>query len=676
MKSHAQAKAGEATVDVGSIVSVGLADTYRRTLAEATNVSYRWYTTDSEISVVTYSKTYAEVKGLKPTSSARVYFTASYYIDGWYRTMDFYYTITVESSTIYVSSIYITPSELSMTEGETKSLSASVYPTNATYRSVKWETSNYSVASVSSTGIVTGNSQGVAYITCSAKDGSGVYKTCKVTVNSSEPTSFSAYTAEGVLVNYKNIGNKTCEIYGDSFTPAIASNTQSSVTIPSSVNGYKVVSISDYAFYNCSGLTSVTIPSSVTTIGCSTFSGCKSLTNITIPNSVTSIRKYAFYHCSGLTSVTIPSSVTSIGNSAFDGCKGLTSITIPNSVTSIDIDAFHGCSSLTSITIPNSVTTIGDEAFSGCKGLTSIKVDAKNSKYDSRENCNAIIETSTNTLIAGCKNTIIPNSVTTIGETAFFGCSGLTSINIPSSVTSIGDYAFWYCSGLTSINIPSSVTSIGNSAFDNCSGLTGIKVDAGNSKYDSRDNCNAIIETSSNTLIAGCKNTIIPEDIKSIGNSAFDGCSGLTSISIPSSVTSIGNAAFYYCEGLTSITIPSSVTNIGNMAFGGCSGLKSIYSYITSPTSSTGSNFNSSHYTNATLYVPKGTKTLYQNTDGWKKFQNIVEFDASAVQKVSGEETEAKVTGYYFIDGKRLSQPQKGLNIIRMSDGTTRKVVK
>ena len=138
-------------------------------------------------------------------------------------------------------------------------------------------------------------------------------------------------------------------------------------------------------------------------------------------------------------------SVTSIGEGAFAACSGLTSVTIPNSVTSIGTEAFHGCSSLTSVTIPNSVTSIGTLVFFECSGLTSLKVESGNTVYDSRDNCNAIIESSTNTLIYGCKNTTIPNSVTSIGTEAFAYCSGLTSVTIPNSVTSIYDYAFWEC---------------------------------------------------------------------------------------------------------------------------------------------------------------------------------------------------------------------------------------
>ena len=217
--------------------------------------------------------------------------------------------------------------------------------------------------------------------------------------------------------------------------------------------GNSVTSIGDWAFYDCSGLTSVTIGNSVTSIGEYAFYGCSGLTSVTIGNSVTSIGFRAFSVCSGLTSITIPNSVTSIGGFAFETCSGLTSVTIGNSVTSIEYYAFYGCYSLTSITIPNSVTSIGELAFSRCSGLTSIVVEEGNTMYDSRENCNAIIETATNTLIAGCQNTIIPNSVTSIGGGAFYWCSGLTSITIPNSVTSIGEYAFQDCSSLAVVNV-------------------------------------------------------------------------------------------------------------------------------------------------------------------------------------------------------------------------------
>ena len=200
----------------------------------------------------------------------------------------------------------------------------------------------------------------------------------------------------------------------------------------------------------------------------------KNPVHVIVDEGVTNIEDNAFSECSSLSSIDIPESVTSIGDSAFYGCSSLTSIEIPESVTSILEWAFQNCSNLTSIEIPGSVTSIGDGAFFGCDSLTSIKVTGNNQIYDSRNDCNAIIETETNTLIIGCKNTKIPKSVTNIGRYAFGGCSNLTNIEIPGSVTSIGEGAFYSCSSLTSIEIPESVTGIGEIAFYGCNSLTSI----------------------------------------------------------------------------------------------------------------------------------------------------------------------------------------------------------
>ena len=316
-----------------------------------------------------------------------------------------------------------------------------------------------------------------------------------------------------------------------------------------------VTSIGDRAFYSCNGATSITIPASVTSIGDHAFFNCTGLTSIEIPSSVTSIGTCAFSSCEGLTTVTFDgtSTLTTIGQYAFQNCSNLTSITIPASVTTIGGEAFKG-SGLTSITIPASATSIAWGVFAGCTNLATMTVDAGNPKYDSRNSCNAIIETSTNTLIAGCKNTIIPDDVTTISFYAFEDCTGLTSIEIPASVTEIRDLAFAGCSNLATMT-----------------------VDAGNPKYDSRNSCNAIIETSSNTLIAGCKNSTIPSSVTTIGGHAFFNCTGLTSIEIPSSVTSIGYEAFAGCSGLTSVTVYAPSCTLGNGAFRDCENLANIY---------------------------------------------------------------------------------------------------
>ena len=238
-----------------------------------------------------------------------------------------------------------------------------------------------------------------------------------------------------------------------------------SVTIPDSVTSF-----GRSAFFHCSGLTSVMIGNSVTSIGESAFSGCSGLASVTIPDSVTSIGLYAFAGCSGLTSVTIGNGVTSIGSLAFSDCYGLESVTIPDSVTSIEFSAFSGCSGLTSVTIPDSVTSIGMLAFRFCSGLMSFTVGSGNANYSSANGL--LLSKDGKTLILGVNGDVtIPDSVTSIEDDAFSGCSGLTSVMIPDSVTSVGGSAFSYCGGLTSVTIPNSVTSIGDWAFRNCSGL-------------------------------------------------------------------------------------------------------------------------------------------------------------------------------------------------------------
>ncbi|MCR4663903.1 MAG: leucine-rich repeat domain-containing protein [Paludibacteraceae bacterium] len=415
--------------------------------------------------------------------------------------------------------------------------------------------------------------------------GNGAFNACsgltKVSLNSNFIAS-KTYTSKSYKLNISSIfGSQIKEyIIGDDVTSigdwafAVGTNL-TSVTI-----GESVTSIGKWAFASCTNLTSVTIGESVTSIGECAFLQCEKLTSVIwnakncsdfsandnpfiyydehtyyfdIRAQITSfvfgneVEHIPAYLCSGmlgLSNITIPNSVTSIGSGAFDGCNSLTSVhisdiaawckitfgsnplsyahnlylngtlvtdlVIPNSVTSIGNSAFNGCTGLTSLTIGESVTSIGDGAFSGCSGLTSIE---------------------------------IPNSVSTIGNSAFSGCSSLTSVTIPNSVTTIGDYAFNGCSGLTSITIPNSVTSIGKSAFNGCSSLTSVT---------------------------------IPNSVTTIGGGAFYSCSSLTSVTIPNSVTSIGGSAFRDCNSLTSVTIGNSVTSIGNSAFNGCTGVTSV----------------------------------------------------------------------------------------------------
>ena len=493
-----------------------------------------------------------------------------------------------------------------------------------------------------------------------------------------------------------------------------------SMTIPSSVT-----EIGGCAFYGCSGLTSITIPSGVTSIDYQTFYGCSGLTSLTIPSSVTSIGDEAFRGCSGLTSLTLPSSVTSIGESAFRDCSGLTSLTIPSGVTEIGESAFRGCSGLTSLTIPSSVTSIGRYAFYGCSGLTSIYAclekipklgsyvftgcDAKNcilyvptgtyddywvSDFGYFENIvdginkDGLLTTQvtikldeagtlpdrisaneknliTNLKIVGKINgtdlkfiremagrdyygkktdgklSILDLSEAKIveGGSAYFSYNGFCQYTYNDM---LGYYAFYGCSGLTSLTIPSGFTSINNYTFEGCSGLTSLT---------------------------------IPSGVTSIGNYAFEGCSGLTSLTIPSGVTSIGTYAFTGCSGLTSLTIPSGVTSIGYYAFEGCSGLTSIYVYMKNlPEFGYRYNvFNGCDAKNCTVYVPKGTIDAYKSSE-FGYFEKIVEFDATGIDKVTTS-TNAKEVSRYSANGQRLSAPAKGLNIVKYSDGSVKKVV-
>ena len=456
---------------------------------------------------------------------------------------------------------------------------------------------------------------------------------------------------------------------------------EASVTIPNSVT-----EIGECAFDGCKDLTSVIIPSSVTKIGYWSFRNCSSLTEITIPNSVTSIGFDAFLNCSNLTEITISNSMTEIGSGAFDGTawyknqpdgvvyvgkivykyKGTmpenTTISIKEGTIAINSYAFSSCSNLIGVTIPKSMTQIRYGAFYSCSGLTSLIVENGNTKFDSRDNCNAIIETATNTLIEGCKNTVIPNSVTCIGSSAFN-----------------------YCSGLTSVTIPNSVTNIENGAFYGCSNLTSIIVESGNKTYDSRDNCNAIIETASNTLLFGCNNTVIPNSVTSIGEDSFRGFSGLTELTIPNSVTLIGNGAFYDCNNLTKVTIPNSVTSIEEWAFGYCSNLTKVtignsvesvgekaFYYCSSLESvtckaisvpTTGSDaFSRVPQSSATLYVPASALEDYKTTTPWSGFGTIEAIPDGGLRGDANGDGEIGMPDVMFIVNYILGTPDASFN--------------
>lgn len=573
---------------------------------------------------------------------------------------------------------------------------------------------------------------------------------------------------DGIYYNF-NSDDKTAEV-------TFRSNTYRSysgdVVIPSSVTysdvTYRVTSIGYNAFRESNNLTSVTIPNSITSIGASAFSSCTSLASIEIPSSVTSIGDYSFHNTAwynnqpdGLiyigksaykykgtmpenTSIVIKEGTKEIVGGAFQDCAGLISVMIPNGVTRIGNRAFYGCFNLPSIEIPSSVTSIDKEAFIGCAYLTSIKVADGNTVYDSRGNCNALIETASNTLIAGCENTVIPDgiqsindcafmycvrlasinipsSVTSIGKEAFFYCIGLTSIDLPNSVTYVGKDAFeetpWYknlpdgllyigkvaykyigtmpektnlklkenttyianaafsdCTGMTSVTIPNSVTSIEYGAFSGCSGLASIKVEEGNTVYDSRNNCNAIIETASDKLVLGCKNTKIPNGLKVIGIYSFKGCTGLVSVEVPEGVLYL-EAAFQDCTNLTTVYLPQSLERMGDYVFKGCMAIKDVYCLAKDVPDDKDNVFTGADVKTATLHVPEASVINYKYSTNWGRFGNIVAIDMTEIQSADATKEEKNIEQIFTLDGHESPTLQKGMNIVKYSDGSTKKQI-
>ena len=518
-----------------------------------------------------------------------------------------------------------------------------------------------------------------------------------------------------------------------------------SIIIP---NG--VTDIGESAFSGCSDLASITIGSGVASIGKNAFQDCSNLTKVELNSNaivsigykyesmmsikdifgtqvkeyvlgedVTSIGDGAFYYCINLTSVHMSDNVTSIGKHAFDNCDKLTTIKMSDNLTSIGEFAFSGCFHLASITIPSGVTSIDRWTFSGCIEIKKVEINSNaivSKDYYSTSSLTGYFGGQVEEIVLGEEVTSIgqyafsgstrltsiniPNSVTTIGQYAFSGCTGLTSINIPNSVTTIDDYAFAYCTGMTSITISKSVTNIGYRAFSGCSDLTAIHVESGNTVYDSREDCNAIIETDNNTLVLGCQNTIIPNSVTTLGEYAFGGCTSLISVTIPESVTNIGRCAFMSCTGLTSITIPNSVSSIEFCTFVDCynlatvvipnsvtsvgdgaflrTGLKDMY-YYAEQVPETGSNIFDYSNCNATLHVPAVAVDAYGNAEQWKDFASIVALTDSdpnptgVISPTAVQQPAAEVQ--YDLSGRRISQPHRGVNIVKMSDGTTKKVI-
>lgn len=376
------------------------------------------------------------------------------------------------------------------------------------------------------------------------------------------------------------IGNSVTSIGSSAFSRCIG---LTSIVIPNSVT-----EIGDGAFALCSGLTSINIPNSVIFIGWNAFMGCSGLTSIAIPNNITTIDGGTFSGCSGLTTITIPNSVTSIGYGAFENCTSLTSIDIPNSVTSIGGSAFENCSSLCSIIIPNSVTSVGSDAFSNTawfnnqpSGLLYVGKVA----YEYKD------------FVPKDTHITIKDGTTEIAGEAFCYELGLTSITIPNSVTSIGSSAF-NGSSLSSVTIPNSVTSIGNNAFQDCWSLTSVT---------------------------------IPNSVTSIGSEAFYRCKALTSVIIPTGVTDVEASIFDGCSALESVTIPNSVKYIRPRAFANCSSLIDVFCYAEKCPYVEYMPFEATPIKNSTLHVPTNAIEAYRTTSPWSEFKEIVALDSAPI---------------------------------------------
>jgi len=478
------------------------------------------------------------------------------------------------------------------------------------------------------------------------------------------------FEVDGIYYNIASLDELTCRVTsGDN-------KYKGDISIPSEVS-YKnktlsVISINAGTFKNCTDLTSVTIPNSVTTINHTVFYDCTSLTSVIIPNSVTAIGESAFYGCAGLTSVIIPNSVTAIGESAFYGCAGLTSVDIPNSVTKLYDDTFKGCTGLTSVTIPNSITEINRDTFAGCTGLTSVEIPNSVTYLNGFSGCTSLTSVT------------IPNSITEIGESAFEGCTSLTSVTIPNSVTWIRYGAFSDCTKLASVSIPNSVVQIGKRAFAKCTGLTSLEIPS---------LLNEIITTKDGSFV-GCSN------IKKLVILGDEHVMDLTLEGWSSSYSSASE--WYYCSlfpfsGLnleelylgrpvycdysllpnsgknTTKTLPK-VDTLKKITFGKYrKSINSlgIWGYIkdipttaeiycenlTPPSINSSNGFTDKHYISNVVYVPKESLEAYKQAEGWKNFWDIRAYDpASGIKDVSVDDVRADVFKVYNLAGMLVKE--------------------
>ncbi len=470
---------------------------------------------------------------------------------------------------------------------------------------------------------------------------------------------------------YKVLNSKEVSVYAYDYLTG-------DIIIPSTVtivgNTFAVTSIGNEAFYDYSGLTSVTIPNSVTGIGRSAFSGCSGLTSVTIPNGVTEIGGYAFYDCSGLTSVTIPNSVTMIGSSAFERCSGLTSVTIPNGVTEIGSYAFLGCSGLTSITIPNSVTSIGNGAFNVCSNLKTLII--KNSTCSivgDLSTCTALTEYSGPADPFNKYNSSEPGSFSTLLEkiTLTSGAldrNGLDYINLSYRTlqeidlsgienTNIPDMAFNNCYKLEKVTLPAQLESVGYKSFAGCTALKGISLPATVTKIDNSafEDCRKLEQI----LFDGSELKASTSNLETIGDWAFYNCHNLKSLEVPEGVTSIGDAAFYGCTYLQDLKLPSTLKSMGDNTFALCENLKSMTILAENPPSLYEKSFYNVDHT-IPVSVPESSLKAYAETEYWSEFIHYKSADeqgsgqggSTAVSEVSNATAVTIVNGQILVNGE------------------------
>ena len=421
-------------------------------------------------------------------------------------------------------------------------------------------------------------------------------------------------------------------------------------------------SITSESFKDRIELTKVVIPDSVTTIDMRAFSGCTGLTSIVIPDSVTKIGDSAFKG-SGIKKAIIPDSVTEIGSDAFRECHNLEEVRLSSAVTRL-AGTFSDCTALKSIEIPASVTDLGWAPYScicNCISMESIRVAAGNTVYDSRGDCNAIIETESNKLLCGCMNTVIPDTVVKIGSNAFLNCTGLKNINIPASVKMIDSFVFKGCTGLTSLEIPATVETMYGCITEGCINLKSIKVDPANPKFDSREDCNAIIRTFDNWMLSACPATTIPSSVTKLGG--YDGQTELESIVIPDTVTIIGSKAFKGCTSLKSIEIPASVTLIESGAFEECTSLTNMTIPKTVKEAEWGifdkcTNLESVEILNGTLKIDANARSLFDHCPKVKVY--VPEGKLQRFQKLLGSNDRyARLPIDAIVERPKAAKPKK-----------------